>query len=177
MKKIFFAFLLLCSLFSHAQTTVARYSSGSFQIDLNASNKQLVTDSIKSKLGLPALSLDSVTVDDPSPSTTDSAAYLVFHASTPTSKLSIGFYVSKENAGSDIDYKIVQSHQYAARTWKCETNKNCNHCAGERNWFLGPVVRCSCADCKFSTGGGGAAVPIAASLISLIGVLVTVFNK
>jgi len=180
-RLLFFASLILFSLESFSQTVFGKYLSKSqtFTIKLTQSEQQQIFDSIKVYLSYDSeCRFDSLVINDPSPSTIDSAAYAVFYGRCGENYFSIGFYLTKEidnlSGNDDIIYSITDEDPSALRAWKCEVNGNCHNCRPVRNWFLGPVVGCNCEECNFSTSSSGFPWP---AVLGLLGVIITILTS
>ena len=162
-----------------AQENVADYTSGSFTIYLNQSQKQTLLDTIKSRYQIQGCTLDSVVIDDQSPSTLDSAAYIVVYATCGDNSYSFGFFLTKEENHGSIIYSVNNNSASASKAWACQ-GVNCTSCKPERDWFLGPVTGCECKKaggsgssyCNHLISGGGLSIQdIIAILTFLIGLL------
>jgi hypothetical protein len=164
MKKFLILIVFTVStITSLAQSKIGSYYSGSFTIDLTGSERSQVWDSIAAVNGYSGATLDSVVFDDQSPATVDSAAYLVFYGSYHESAIAVGYYLTKSSNHGVIEYFINNDNNSISRAWQCTPpTEDCSSraCKPERNWFLGPVVACSCTSnsgtaCTLVNSGSG----------------------
>jgi hypothetical protein len=182
MKKILLLISVsFCIIISFAQTKIGSYYSGSFTIDLTSQERNTVWDSIAAINGYSGSTLDSVVFDDQSPSTIDSAAYVVFYGDYHGTKITVGYYLTKSNNHGAIEYFIDDDNTSVQRAWQCTppSVEECpsRACKPDRNWFLGPVVGCDCKEneqipCTLVNSGTGW-WPGVLAVITIIVALVT----
>jgi len=180
MKKIFLLIVLsISTIISFAQSKIGSYYSGSFTLDLTGGERNTVWDTIAARNGYTGATLDSVGFIDQDPSTVDSAAYIVFYGAYHGNKITVGYYVSKSSNHGVIEYFIDDDNTSVERAWQCTpptTDCSSKACTPERNWFLGPVVGCSCSSasevkCTLINSGPGWWVGVLGVLTLIVAIL------
>ncbi len=154
-------------LISKSQELIATYNGSTITIisSFTSAEKEQAFDTIMNRFfSLTGCTLDSVVIDDQSPTTIDSAAYVIFYGKCGSTSYAIGLYLTKavNQTNDNVEYYLDDDSTSYNRAWTCTPPENCNQlaCKPVRNWFLGPVVRCHCRtdehlDCTYVSSGNG----------------------
>lgn len=178
MKKMLVSLCMFFALNSFSQETkpIAVYSGDKFTVNLNKEQQEDVFKKICEVREFP-VDFDEAIIDDPEPLNMESTPYIFFEGSNKETQkwLSAYFQLTKEIKGEIVEYRItITEKTVAAASGSC-TGVGCSKCHKERNWFLGPVVGCTCNGketstgyCNHTTGGGPSWWEVLGFLVGLL---------
>jgi hypothetical protein len=149
------------------EKTFATFSNNQYTFNLNSESQRSVFSKFKTYFKSDA-DFSKLTIEDPDPINPESTPYAVFDGANGKTSKYISVYfklnkvISKNLVTYTIDFSGIETGK--ALGGACQGVK-CSSCRKDRNWFLGPVVGCTClmqapgstdGYCNHSTGSGPA---------------------